>query len=61
VLTWARAFKKRTGRLPRHISGPIPGSNGETWGSVHGALYHGTRGLPKSSLFQFLQDHLGEL
>jgi hypothetical protein len=61
VLAWARAFQKRTGKLPKHISGPIPESGGETWGSVHGALYQGRRGLPKSSLFQLLQKHLHKL
>ncbi len=61
ILAWARAFKKRTGKLPKHISGTIPESNGETWGAVHSALYTGRRGLPKSSLFQLLQRNLDKL
>lgn len=54
ILAWAREFQRRTGRLPTHLSGSIPNSAGETWGGVNAALYHGRRGLRKSSLYRLL-------
>ena len=49
-----------TGRIVL-VSGAIPGTNGETWAMVHGALRHGRRGLPGgSSLARFLADHQGQ-
>jgi hypothetical protein len=56
ILTWARAYHQRTGKWPTHISGPIADAPGETWCTVHNALYKGLRGFPGgSSLYQVLQ------
>lgn len=58
VLQWADAYQKRTGHLPSKMSGPIPGADGETWGTVENAMRFGTRGFPGGgSLHQFLQKH----
>jgi hypothetical protein len=46
ILAWADAHQARTGRRPTYKSGPIPGSNGETWAAVQAALRVGCRGLP---------------
>src|SRR5262249_17601814 len=55
---WAQLHRQRTGRWPRHISGPIQGAPGETWAGVHESLRWGRRGLPKgSSLAQLLAKH----
>jgi pyrroloquinoline quinone (PQQ) biosynthesis protein C len=55
ILAWADAHRARTGRWPKHDSGAIDGSGGETWGAVNSALEHGCRGLPGgSSLFKLL-------
>jgi hypothetical protein len=60
ILRWIRAHHRRTGTWPRGDSGPIPGSNGETWGAVEVALNHGQRGLPGgSTLPQLLAEHFG--
>ncbi len=45
ILEWARQHRQRTGQWPMITSGPIPGSRGETWQSVHSALRFGGRGL----------------
>lgn len=55
VIRWAKAFLRRTGRLPRHTSGPIPEAPGETWGAIHSALYQGHRGCKGgSSLYRVM-------
>jgi hypothetical protein len=46
ILAWADAWRARTGRWPRVLSGPIPESPGDTWRKVDGALRRGCRGLP---------------
>lgn len=45
ILKWADAHRKRTGRWPKPQSGDIPGSGGETWHRLQGALFMGLRGL----------------
>jgi hypothetical protein len=45
ILPWADQHHRRTGRWPTYQSGPIAGTNGETWRSVHNALVRRTRGL----------------
>jgi len=46
VLHWADAYRTRTGRWPTALSGPIAGSNGETWRGVNNSFIRGARGLP---------------
>jgi hypothetical protein len=46
ILAWAAAHRRRTGRWPGVLSGPIPEAPGEKWGAVNLALYRGFRGLP---------------
>ena len=56
IRTWVLNHIKRTGRRPTHLSGPIPGSGGETWGGIEGASRHGWRGLqPGGSLFRIIK------
>jgi hypothetical protein len=56
IVTWAKAHHARTGRWPRHTTGPIPGSAGETWNTVQNALRLGRRGFPpRGSLYQLLR------
>ena len=56
LLRWADAHRRRTGRWPNQVAGPIPEAPGETWGGVHNALRDGRRGLPGgSSLDQVLR------
>jgi hypothetical protein len=58
IVTWAAQYIAAHGRRPKHISGPIDGAPGETWGGVHAALYQGSRGLPGGdSLYQLLKRH----
>jgi hypothetical protein len=60
VLTWADAHRERTGDWPTVLSGPIEGSDGETWQIINGSLRAGRRGLPRdSSLAQLLDEHRG--
>ncbi|MDB5307939.1 MAG: hypothetical protein JWO38_2141 [Gemmataceae bacterium] len=60
ILAWADAHHARTGRWPTRRDGPIPGTTGETWFAVEGALSVGARGLAGgSSLAQFLAAHRG--
>jgi len=60
VLAWADAHYARTGQWPTMQSGPIEGTNGETWSGVENALLRGRRGLQgEASLACFLQDHRG--
>jgi superfamily II DNA or RNA helicase len=57
VLKWAETHKERTGKWPRHISGPIPGTD-ESWSGIESALQRGRRGLPGDmSIAQLLTKH----
>ncbi|HEV3022844.1 MAG TPA: hypothetical protein VGX76_10255 [Pirellulales bacterium] len=49
VLAWAKAHRRRTGRWPSSVSGPVVGAAGETWTALDLALRHGLRGLPGGS------------
>ncbi|MBV9125082.1 MAG: hypothetical protein JO112_17135 [Planctomycetes bacterium] len=46
ILAWADAHYQATGLWPNFRSGPIEGSQGETWRTVDTALRQGSRGLP---------------
>jgi hypothetical protein len=46
ILSWADAYKARTGKWPTTQSGLIEGSALETWWTVDLALRRGWRGLP---------------
>ncbi len=60
ILSWADEYHRRTGRWPGQQSGPIAGSNGDTWRMVDEALFRGRRGLPGgSSLAQLLAKRRG--
>lgn len=60
VLRWADAHVRRIGVWPKHDSGPIPDSGGETWLAVDTSLREGGRGLPGgSSLARLLDDRRG--
>jgi hypothetical protein len=48
ILKWADEYYCRHGRWPSKDSGEIPDSGGETWFTVHNALYAGKRGLPRN-------------
>jgi hypothetical protein len=58
ILKWAKAYHRRTGQLPRHLSGPIPEAPGETWLAVEMALRQKIRGLRKrSTLSRLLREN----
>ncbi|MFQ5414264.1 MAG: hypothetical protein ACE5E6_07370 [Phycisphaerae bacterium] len=60
ILKWADQHHARTGQWPRPGSGTIPGSDGDTWHAVQGALNVGCRGLPgRMTLPQLLAEHRG--
>jgi hypothetical protein len=60
ILAWADEHHRRTGRWPHSESGPIPGSDGDTWCAVYVALAQGIRGLPgNDTLARFLARHRG--
>lgn len=60
ILDWADAHQLRTGSWPRPSSGPIVGTDGETWKAVELALIFGLRGLPgDSSLVRLLAERRG--
>jgi hypothetical protein len=62
ILAWADAHHARTGRWPgrEDRQEQIPGSVGETWGSVTSALAIGLRGLPRGvSLPGLMAKHRG--
>ncbi len=60
ILTWADRHKEREGKWPARTSGYIPGTDGESWATVDGALRIGSRGLPGgSSLVRLLASHKG--
>jgi len=55
IRRWAADYKEKHGKLPSRTSGPIDGSDGDTWKNVDQALKKGSRGLPGgSSLARFL-------
>lgn len=57
IAAWAEEHRRRHGRWPEYESGPIPGSDGDTWLAVAMALRQGQRGLPGgSTLGKFLSD-----
>ena len=49
ILAWARAYKRKHGRWPNRNSGPIQGTDGETWSGIRVALSHGRRGLRRGT------------
>jgi hypothetical protein len=58
ILAWMDAHRERTGRWPTARSGPVEGSDGETWRAINRALVSGTRGLRGgSSLAQLRERH----
>ncbi|MCW3098134.1 MAG: hypothetical protein JWL77_3752 [Chthonomonadaceae bacterium] len=58
ILQWADAYKERHGDWPKHDSGPIAGTQGETWTAVAVALYAGRRGMPGgTTLPRLLTEH----
>ncbi|HZU39320.1 MAG TPA: hypothetical protein VFA18_25565, partial [Gemmataceae bacterium] len=60
ILTWADAYRARTGQWPTLHSGPIPEAPGEDWAAVDHALRHGVRSLPSgSSLARLLAQKRG--
>jgi hypothetical protein len=63
ILRWSDDYRRRTGAWPQRESEPrtaLPGTNGDTWFAVDGALRTGRRGLPGgSSLAQLLAEHRG--
>jgi hypothetical protein len=44
---WAERHRRRTGRWPGALSGPVLDAPGETWGAINLALWNGHRGLPR--------------
>jgi hypothetical protein len=60
IEVWFDVHKERTGEWPHVNSGPIPGTNGETWNAINHALMRGSRGLPGgSSLAELLEQKRG--
>jgi hypothetical protein len=58
ILAWADAHHAAHGRWPSYQSGPIVGTDGESWSAINSALCEGWRGLPGgSSLFRLLVEH----
>ncbi len=56
IWEWAQAFHRKHDAWPRTSSGPIPGTNGDTWSKISAALEVGVRGLPGgTTLLKFLQ------
>jgi hypothetical protein len=46
VVSWANAYRQRTGIWPNRESGTIPEADGLCWSAVNSALVRGHRGLP---------------
>jgi DNA-binding XRE family transcriptional regulator len=60
ILSWADAWKARTGQWPKVASGRIRESLNDKWITINGALIKGYRGLPGgSSLVQLLAERRG--
>jgi hypothetical protein len=49
IIAWAKEYLARTGKWPKHSSGPVADSQGETWCGINNALRRGDRGLPGGS------------
>jgi hypothetical protein len=45
IVEWAKAHRRRTGRLPAITSGAVHDAPGESWQAIHAALERGVRGL----------------
>jgi hypothetical protein len=54
ILAWVDHHHKLTGRWPDSNSGPVVGTQGETWRAIDRALQAGLRGLPGGSSLQKL-------
>jgi hypothetical protein len=60
ILAWSDRYHEDTGTWPKHDTGPIPWTSGETWNAVDSALRVGIRGLkPGSSLARLLARRRG--
>jgi hypothetical protein len=60
IIIWAKKHRQRNGKWPTANSGPIHGTNGETWSGVDAALQTGIRGcMGGSSLAKLLESKLG--
>ena len=60
ILVWADAHRRKEGHWPNQSSGPVADAPGESWGSIHGALAAGLRGLRSTfSLAQLLTKYRG--
>jgi hypothetical protein len=60
VVTWAAAYRRRTGKWPAHRREEVAEAPGEWWCNIDGALRRGGRGLPGgSSLRDLLCRHFG--
>ena len=62
ILTWADAYRARTGNWPTPLSGDIPesGVENDSWGAINEALRTGRRGLPRgTSLARLLAQRRG--
>jgi hypothetical protein len=60
IVAWAEDYYRRTQGWPNRNSGPIPGTDGDTWRFIDVALRHGHRGLPGgSSLARLLASRCG--
>ena len=55
IMTWARAWRKRTGRWPSVRSGQIPGQDGLTWRTVNEVLRSGRAGRPAGTNLSLLR------
>lgn len=56
IFRWAKAHRRQHGRWPNRDSGPVQGTNGETWQGIDVALKHCGRGIKRrSSLAQLLR------
>jgi hypothetical protein len=54
ILDWARAHLRRTGKWPTMRDGQILEAKSEAWSRIEYAFRHARRGLPKTTLYQFL-------
>jgi hypothetical protein len=59
VMRWCDAHHRRTGKWPTARDGAVPGSGGETWAGVNYAMRSARRGLPRTTLADFLREHRG--
>jgi hypothetical protein len=59
ILAWAAAHRRRTGKWPGVLTGPLPEAPGENWQAVNMALYQGYRGLPGGDSLAKLLDRNG--